>query len=133
MIEQTYTMAGVSVFEGETTYRFANNPNRGKVLERNGHSDVRFWTLPRPMVLADAVKWLQAQGVVALLPVGQRKGINGGSRRAAEEAVREQQDAHVVAHQEWLVAEAARKADFVKRMAEARARKRAAQAEAVAA
>lgn len=122
MIEHTYTVAGTSLFDGVVTYRFANSAGRMRVLERNGHKDVVFWELPRAMVLKDAVAFLKTKGVVAQLPYGQRKVQNG--TRAAVEVVAEQQDAHVVAHAAWQAAEAARKADFVARMAAARAAKR---------
>ena len=135
MNEHTYTVAGTSLFDGVVTYRFTNSLKRAKVLERNGHSDVVLMELPRPMVLKDAVAFLVAKGVVAQLPYGQRKGQNGA--RDAVEAVAEQLDSHVVTHQEWLAVQAAKKADFVARMAAARAAKRllkqAEQAEDVAA
>jgi hypothetical protein len=122
IVEHTYTVAGTSLFEGEVTYRFANSVKRMKVLERNGHKDVVFWELPRPMVLKDAVAFLKTKGVVAQLPYGQRKVQN--TTQAAVAAPAEQHDAHVVAHNEWLATQAAKKADFVARMAAARAAKR---------
>lgn len=121
--EHTYTVAGTSLFEGVVTYRFANSTKRMRVLERNGHKDVQFWELPRAMVLKDAVAFLNAKGVVAQLPYGQRK-VQNGTRAAVEVAAAEQQDAHVVAHTEWLAVQAAKKADFVARMAAARAAKK---------
>lgn len=131
-VEQQYQFAGVSRFEGELTYRFGNDVKaRTGILKRCGHTDIQFWTLPRPMVLADAVKWLTSQGVVAQLPMGQRKGLNGGPRakKNAVDAVQgEQHDAHVATQQAWLEAEAARKAAFVARMAAAKAAKAAAKA-----
>ncbi len=134
MEEKTYTIAGTSQFEGVTTYRFATGSTikRASVLKRNGHDDVVFWELPRPMVLKDALAWLRAKGVMAQLPVGQRRGPNGKMLTAAAVPVLEQLDAHVVAHAAWVEAEAQRKADFVARMAAARAAKKAAK-EAVAA
>ena len=122
IVEHTYTVAGTSMFEGEVTYRFANSTKRMRVLERNGHKDVVFWELPRAMVLKDAVAFLKTKGVVAQLPYGQRKVQN--TTQAVAVAPAEQQDAHVVTHNEWLAVQAAKKADFVARMAAARAAKR---------
>lgn len=122
MIEHTYTVAGTSLHEGVVTYRFANDVKRMKVLERNGHSDVVFWELPRAMVLKDAVAFLKTKGVVAQLPYGQRKVQNGKLGEVAAPA--EQLDAHVRAHEAWLAEQAEKKAAFVARMAAARAAKR---------
>ena len=121
-VEHTYTVAGTSLFEGVVTYRFANSTKRMKVLERNGHKDVVFWELPRAMVLKDAVAFLKTKGVVAQLPYGQRKVQNGKLGEVAAPA--EQLDAHVQAHAAWVAEQAAKKADFVARMAAARAAKK---------
>lgn len=129
MIEHTYTVAGTSLHEGVVTYRFANDVKRMKVLERNGHSDVVFFELPRAMVLKDAVAFLNAKGIVAQLPYGQRK-VQNGKRVEVEAAAAEQLDAHVRTHEAWLVVQAEKKAAFVARMAAAKAAKRAAAAAA---
>ena len=122
IVEHTYTVAGTSLFDGVVTYRFANSVKRMKVLERNGHKDVTFWELPRAMVLKDAVAFLKTKGVVAQLPYGQRKVQNGKLGEVAAPA--EQLDAHVQAHAAWLAEQAAKKAEFVARMAAARAAKK---------
>jgi hypothetical protein len=136
-VEKTYTIAGTSLFQGENTYRFANGAakSRTATLVRGGHDNVNFVTLPRPMTLKDAVAFLKAQGIAALLPQGQRRGLNGRQegyvpeRKQVEEvAAAEQQDAHVQAHAAFLEEAAAKKAAFVARMTAARAAKRAAAA-----
>lgn len=128
-MEKTYTFAGTSNYKGgETTYRFASGDIavREGILRRDRHTEIRFLPLPRPMTLVDAVRWLKAQGIQAVLPTGHRK--RESSKRVAVTPVREQADAHVAAHATWVEAEARRKADFVARMAAARAAKRMAMA-----
>jgi len=130
-IEKTYKFAGTSIVEGIKTYRFCNNSaeKRVKVLENCGHTEPVFHSLPRAMVLKDAVAWLRTQGIEAVLPHGQRRGLNGrqeGIELPVRAVAAEQHDAHVQTHAAWLAAEAERKAAFVARMAAARAAKKAA-------
>jgi hypothetical protein len=129
-MEKLYTIAGVARVEGTLTYRFASGDARKRegVLRRAGFTDIAFWELPTAMQLEEAQQWLAQQGIVAMLPPGQRRGENGGSVRAIRQ-VPQQLDAHVRAHAEWLASEAKRKAEFVARMAAARAAKRAQQQE----
>lgn len=116
MEQKLYTLAGVSRdAKGQLTHRFASGSaqRRAAVLRRAGHTETQFWDLPNAMTVDEAREWLVGQGFFALMPTGQRRGVNGGSvrqvpRRAA------QHDAHV---KTW---EAAR-ADFVARMAAGRA------------
>lgn len=124
-MEKLYTIAGVARVEGELTYRFASGSKTARegVLRRAGFTDIRFWDLPNAMTLSEALNWLVAQGVVALLPKGQRRGENGGAVRAIPMQA-PQLDAHVRTHRAWLEAEAQKKAAFVQRMAAARAAKR---------
>jgi hypothetical protein len=121
--EHTYTVAGTSVQDGVNTYRFANTLKRAAVLARNGHTNVVLMELPRAMVLKDAVAFLKAQGVYAELPYGQRRGQNGRSEAAVVVAA-VQLDAHVQAHAAAMAEKAAKAADFVARMAAARAAKK---------
>ena len=124
-MEKLYTIAGVARVEGELTYRFASGSisARAGVLRRAGFTDIQFWDLPNAMTMDECVSWLKARGINALLPRGQRRGENGGTVRAIPVQA-PQHDAHVRAHRAWQEAEAARKADFVARMAAARAAKR---------
>lgn len=126
-MEKLYTIAGVARVEGVLTFRFASGSATARTgtLRRAGYTDIQFWELPTAMNMDEAQAWLVAQGVEAVRPTGQRRGENGGTVRAIPvRAVLPQQDAHVLTHQEWLAAEAQRKADFVARMAAARAAKR---------
>ena len=128
-VEQTYQFAGVSRFEDELTYRFGNDVKaRTGILKRCGHTDIQFWTLPRPMVLKDAVEFLKANGVHAELPKGQRKGPNGGPRAKKDEvqdtpAV--QLDAHVQDYERAAAEKARKAAEFVEKMRLAREAKKA--------
>ena len=112
MNTKLFTIAGTSTLKGENTFRFAT----GKVsvreykLGRTGHSNIALQELPQPMTKQDAIAFLQSNGVQAVMPVGRR------SARAVE--MTEEQIA--------AAAEAAKKAAFVARMAEARAAKAAA-------
>lgn len=115
MKEKLYTLAGTSVVDGVVTYRFACGKvsERKATLTRNGHSAVDFRTLPRPMTLRDAVGWLRANNIHAVLPQGQRRGPNGKPVAAVPE----------------VDPVAARKAAFVARMKAAKAAKKAAAAQ----
>jgi hypothetical protein len=126
MREKTYTLAGTSRFDGELTYRFANGKlgTRVATLKRNGHSDVSFYELPSPMVLRDAVAWLQQRGIMAVLPTGQRRT---GDDDADQPERALDADAHVRCHMEWQAKEADRRNEFVARMRAAREAKRSRQ------
>jgi hypothetical protein len=72
---QLFTVAGVSTLEGVMKARLANELTRVKVLEKNGHTNVRLVTLPGPMTKEDAVAFLRthadyqdAEAQVALAP-----------------------------------------------------------------
>lgn len=57
--EKTYTVAGVSFYRGEYQVRVANNKNRGRVLEKNGHEDVKMVELPYAMTKQEARNYLR--------------------------------------------------------------------------
>lgn len=48
-MSKLFTVAGVSTLNGVVTARFANDMSRVKVLEKNGHTDIKLVELPRPM------------------------------------------------------------------------------------
>ena len=54
-----YTVAGTSVLNGKTAYRFANSMSRAGVLARNGHEDVQLEQLPRPMSREAAIEYIK--------------------------------------------------------------------------
>jgi len=64
----TYTYAGYSVGpDGVRKFRVANDPNRARVLEKNGHTEINIVELPHAMDKAAAEAFV-AGGVVAAVP-----------------------------------------------------------------
>ena len=59
-----YTVAGTSVLNGKTAYRFANSMSRAGVLARNGHELVRLVALPEPMTKESAIAYLNLETAV---------------------------------------------------------------------
>lgn len=59
MADKTFTVAGTSVLKGELTLRFANGIERVKVLQQNGHTDIKLIQLPDAMTKLEAVKFLK--------------------------------------------------------------------------
>lgn len=121
-VEKVYTHAGTSFYNDETTFRFAGDDVKGRtaILRRGGHTDIEFRKLPRPMVLKDAMAFLVANGVQAVLPSGQRKGQNG----KLPVVQGEQQDEHVKAHDAAMAAAAEAEAKAQAKRDAANARKR---------
>ena len=64
MSDKTWTVVGTSVKKGEKKLRLANGTAeaRQKVLEKDGHTEVRLFDLPQPMTQAAAEEWLRGQG-----------------------------------------------------------------------
>lgn len=54
----TFTHAGVSKLNGKFKARFCNDAGRGKVLEKNGHTDIDIVQLKHPMSKVDAIAYL---------------------------------------------------------------------------
>ena len=59
-----YTVAGTSVLNGKTAYRFANSMSRAGVLARNGHELVQLEQLPEPMTKESAIAYLNLASAV---------------------------------------------------------------------
>lgn len=58
-MEKLFTVAGTSNLNGVTKMRFANDlKSRIKILERNGHTEIQLFELPRAMTKADAIAYL---------------------------------------------------------------------------
>jgi len=51
----TFKFVGVSKLNGKFAVRYANDKGRAKVLERNGHTNVRFIELAQPEREEDAL------------------------------------------------------------------------------
>lgn len=58
MTDKTYTHAGVSTFEGVIKPRFTCNPGRVKTMIKEGHTDIDFLELLRPMTTQEAIAYL---------------------------------------------------------------------------
>jgi hypothetical protein len=56
--EKTFTVAGVSNLKGLYKLRVANSTGRGKVLQANGHTDIRLIELPNAMTKLEAADYL---------------------------------------------------------------------------
>jgi hypothetical protein len=64
-MSKTFTFAGTCVENGATVYKFANDANRAKALERFGCTDINMIQLPFAMGKEEAVDWLNGQGITA--------------------------------------------------------------------
>jgi hypothetical protein len=68
MSDKTWTVVGTSMKKGEKKLRLANGTaeSRQKVLEKDGHVEVRLFDLPSPMTAEAAETWLRDQGDAVL-------------------------------------------------------------------
>lgn len=57
-MDKIFAVAGVSKLDGVVKARFAKDMGRVKVLEKNGHTDVRLIELPKAMAKEAAVEFL---------------------------------------------------------------------------
>lgn len=65
-MSKLFTFAGTCTENGATVYKFANNANRAKALERFGCTDVVLVELPKPMCKEEAVCFLEmTKGITA--------------------------------------------------------------------
>ena len=58
-MDKMFAVAGISTLEGDTKVRFAKDLARVKVLEKNGHKDIKLVDLPKQMTKAEAVAFLK--------------------------------------------------------------------------
>lgn len=64
-MSKTFTFAGTCVENGAVVYKFANDANRAKALERFGCTDVNMIELPNAMEKDAAVAYLAQVGMTA--------------------------------------------------------------------
>ena len=64
-MSKTFTFAGTCTENGAVVYKFANDANRAKALERFGCSDVKMVELPNAMDKEAAVAYLASLGMTA--------------------------------------------------------------------
>jgi hypothetical protein len=57
-MEKTFTRAGVSNNKGKVQFRFTNDLNREKVLDKNGHTDIDLVDLPQEMTKGEIAQYL---------------------------------------------------------------------------
>jgi len=70
-----YTYAGYSTGpDGVRKFRVANDANRARVLEKNGHTDIRIVELPYAMDKAAALAFV-VDGVVAAVPQVKQRAV----------------------------------------------------------
>ena len=67
-MSKTFTFAGTCVENGAVVYKFANDANRAKALERFGCTDIKMIELPFTMAKEAAIDYLNAQGMTATKP-----------------------------------------------------------------
>ena len=65
-MSKTFTFAGTCVENGAVVYKFANDANRAKALERFGCTEVNMVALPNAMDKDAAIAYLATQGMTAL-------------------------------------------------------------------
>ena len=68
-----FTVVGHSTRGGKHRIRFSAGKaeSRGKVLLKTGNTGVTLYTLPEPMIQADAHKWLSANELTGIAPAFQ--------------------------------------------------------------
>ncbi len=64
-MSKTFTFAGTCVENGAVVYKFANDANRAKALERFGCTEVKLVELPNAMDKEAAVAYLATVGMTA--------------------------------------------------------------------
>ena len=67
-MSKTFTFAGTCVENGAVVYKFANDANRAKALERFGCTDINIIALPTAMDKDAAIAYLAQVGMTATKP-----------------------------------------------------------------
>lgn len=67
-MSKTFTFAGTCVENGATVYKFANDANRAKALERFGCTEINMIALPNAMDKDAAIAYLAQVGMTATKP-----------------------------------------------------------------
>lgn len=79
---KTFTFAGTCVENGATVYKFANDANRAKALERFGCTEVKLVELPNAMDKEAAVAYLATVGMTADKPARSAKPKSASAKPA---------------------------------------------------
>jgi hypothetical protein len=75
-MSKTFTFAGTCTENGVVVYKFANDANRAKALERFGCTDINMVELPNAMDKEAAVAYLATQGMTATKAARAAKAAN---------------------------------------------------------
>lgn len=67
-MSKTFTFAGTCVENGAVVYKFANDANRAKALERFGCTEINIVALPNAMDKDAAIAYLAQVGITATKP-----------------------------------------------------------------
>ena len=67
-MSKTFTFAGTCVENNAVVYKFANDANRAKALERFGCTEINIVALPNAMDKDDAIAYLATLGMSAIKP-----------------------------------------------------------------
>jgi hypothetical protein len=67
-MSKTFTFAGTCVENGAVVYKFANDANRAKALERFGCTEINMIALPNAMDKDAAIAYLATVGMTAIKP-----------------------------------------------------------------
>ncbi len=67
-MSKTFTFAGTCVENGAVVYKFANDANRAKALERFGCTEINIIALPNAMDKDAAIAYLATVGMTATKP-----------------------------------------------------------------
>jgi hypothetical protein len=81
---KTFTFAGTCTENGAVVYKFANDTNRAKALERFGCTDINMIELPNAMDKEAAVAYLATQGMTATKAARAAKAAKPATAKAAK-------------------------------------------------
>lgn len=93
---KTFSIAGTSVFNGTSTFRFANGKMniRVNMLKHGGHTDISLVELPKPMTKIDATAYLITRGYQGVIPT---RSANKDKPNAILEAAQKKADSKLKA------------------------------------
>jgi hypothetical protein len=81
-MSKTFTFAGTCVENGAVVYKFANDANRAKALERFGCTEINIVALPNAMDKDAAVAYLAQVGMTATKPARSVKSKSAATKPA---------------------------------------------------
>jgi len=87
-MSKLFAFAGTCVENGAVVYKFANDANRAKALERFGCTEVNMIELPFTMAKEAAIDYLNAQGMTATKPVRAAKPKSAAAKPAKAATVK---------------------------------------------